>query len=569
MYYICEDDETMNTISSPRREGKAMNTRIIWLAVVLVSALLPVSEGRCAYVPPVGIPAPPFGIDETAPAWPSAWPSGEAPGYYYVDKDHAAATDTGNVYGTPNKPRVSIPTTLAAGSYVEIHNSAGGAYTGSAALTITTSGTPSNPVWIRGQSAGSKPTIQRELYIRGSYAIYENLYFNVDRKDVSISASDHISFRNSEMAGPGINSGNTSAIGINSSNHIVIYNNRIHDWGDVHATVQNDYHGIKPSASVDNVWILNNVSYNMGGDSVQVGGAGLSGLKRPNYIYIGGNEFHDNLENAIDIKKANHVIISGNTCYNYFQTSSSAGEAIVIHNLTNYVWVLNNRVFQSTYGIITTGSVNTYFVGNLIYNITHSGAWDPTNAYQNGAAIHVRGTSGPTYIVSNTLYGNDIGIQSPAQDVRIFNNIISNRKTADGNDIHLGSAAAGSDMDYNLLYYGGGSARIRWGDGTSRSVAGFKAAYPKGANCPPESSPVYVDPVLFQFDIAAGSPAIDSGIMHSVYDAYFGLYGVSIRKDILGRSRPLGSRWDIGSHESEGTDGVIRVPKAPTGILIN
>ena len=47
------------------------------------------------------------------PSWPAGANGGSA-SCYYVDSTSPAATDTGNTYGYPAKPRLTIPTTLAA-----------------------------------------------------------------------------------------------------------------------------------------------------------------------------------------------------------------------------------------------------------------------------------------------------------------------------------------------------------------------------------------------------------------------------------------------------------------------
>src|ERR1051326_6385773 len=60
--------------------------------------------------PPLGIPAPSFGINEQA-----------GPSNYYVDNTSPVATDTSNPNGTASRPRASVPTTLPAGAVVEVH----------------------------------------------------------------------------------------------------------------------------------------------------------------------------------------------------------------------------------------------------------------------------------------------------------------------------------------------------------------------------------------------------------------------------------------------------------------
>ena len=55
------------------------------------------------------------------------------------------------------------------------------------------------------------------------------------------------------------------------------------------------------------------------------------------------------------------------------------------------------------------------------------------------------------------------------------------------------------------------------------------------------------------FRLQPTSPARDMGIASDVYQTFFDLYGIDIRKDIEGNSRPQGSAWDIGAYEY--TDG--------------
>ncbi|MFA4830778.1 MAG: right-handed parallel beta-helix repeat-containing protein [Patescibacteria group bacterium] len=539
---------------------------LIIFLIVFFGIFGSVKNSQAVYTPPVGIPAPPFGINEVVPTTATQclnWPSSATVNCYYIDKDYPSATDINNIYGYPNVPRVSIPTTLAAGSYVEIHNSAGGAYTGTD-MTITGNGTASNPVWIRGSSSVTKPTIRRAIAIRGSYMIIENLYFDTDRKDVSINLANYISFRNNEMAGPGINSGNTAAVAVSDSSYIVIYNNRIHDWGNKNDTLENDYHGVKVSSGSNSIWVLNNEIYNNGGDSIQT--AFTTGA----YVYIGGNTFYGNKENAIDVKQGNHVIISENHAYGFLPSLTSAGTAITIHYLPDNVWVIRNKVHDSTNGIFTTGSVNAYFVGNLVYNIHHSGAWDPSSSYQDGTAFHSRGSTGITYVIGNTIDNADIGIQTSNDPIIIYNNIISNRAMSDGNDIHSGTLNALTDADYNLIYNSYGTARVKWGSaGTFTSINSFNSATGKCANCI-QSNPLYTNPAVSVYTLSAGSPAINRAMANFVYQKFYDTYGIDIRFAIDGTPRPQDGVWDIGAYEYVGAAPPpdTTPPAAPSGVSV-
>ena len=85
-----------------------------------------------AYTPPIGIPAPSFGIDESVSMYssatynfgggPVAYPNaGNGPYTHYVDSGNQLATDTNNPYGNPFLPRLTIPWVVPLGSVVEIH----------------------------------------------------------------------------------------------------------------------------------------------------------------------------------------------------------------------------------------------------------------------------------------------------------------------------------------------------------------------------------------------------------------------------------------------------------------
>src|SRR5262249_10264450 len=73
---------------------------------VIALALLLAASPAPAWTPPLGIPAPPFGIQEAAPPLPDPW-TVEVPKFYYVDgrtgRDWLRGQDT------PDAPRATIP----------------------------------------------------------------------------------------------------------------------------------------------------------------------------------------------------------------------------------------------------------------------------------------------------------------------------------------------------------------------------------------------------------------------------------------------------------------------------
>lgn len=502
-----------------------------------------------------GIPLPEFCLDNIAPARPAEWPGSPASGFFYIDNTSAVSTDSSNTYGYPDKPRSTIPANFEAGSYVEIH----GVHDSSATLTITSAGAAALPVWIRGDPA-DRPFMRRPLSLRGTYAVVENLYFDRNSRGISIAsngtaATDHICVRNNEFSGPGTANANNSVVVISGAaafptTNAVIYNNTIHDYGDRLSSAENDYHGILPAAYAQYVWVLNNHVYNMAGDSIQVGQANYTAAERPQYIYIGGNHFHDNRENAVDVKASSDVIISRNVMHGFAAGSSSSGEVVVIHNDPVSVWVLFNDVYDGGFGIITSGSASTYFIGNAVHGIHHPAgdAWDGTSLYAAGAALHFRGaTDGGA--IHNTLYDYDIGLEIPQggpYDIR--NNIFAGRAESGGMDARVGVNAA--DFDYNLLYGAAGAVRIGWNSATAMDLSQLQALS-QCAHCPAPADPLFQNLAGNDFRIPAASPAANRGAADGAYDAFFNRYGIAIDKDLAGNARIAGAAVDIGAYESD------------------
>jgi hypothetical protein len=515
-----------------------------------------------AYNYPIGIPAAWIDPDAKQAPRPTSWESVVA-GNYYVDNTHPQATDTNNTYGYPAKPRISIPTTYAAGSRVEVH---GGPYSGSQ-LPMTFNGTEVSPCWFVGVD---HPIIRMETILKGSYMIFDGFKFDTSRKCVSCrshngSNAHHAMIRNCLLEGPGSYDGATTCIGVsgtdgNRFHDIIVYSNTIHDFGDDEYKVngvltENDYHGMSCSQNADDIWFLENEVYSMGGDSIQIGKATISATSRVNRIFVGKNRFHKNLENAVDIKAANSVVISQNSCYDFLPANTLGGTAIVIHDNPTDVWCICNTVHSAGTGIITTGSSNTWFVGNLIYNIHHNPAapWDPNSGYASGVAMHMRATTGGGG-VNNTLYDYDIGVQLPTggnpNGYLFKGNIFANRTNEGGDDVNasVSGVAALTTLDYNL--YTDMAVNYAGNDYTSLSVLFMgKGQEQHGAE---NSQPHFKNPTDYDFSLGSDSPAVDAGpIMDpsALYIEFQARFGIDIRRDIHGATRPAGNAWDVGAYE--------------------
>jgi hypothetical protein len=177
----------------------------------------------------------------------------------------------------------------------------------------------------------------------------------------------------------------------------------------------------------------------------------------------------------------------------------------------------------------------------------------------------VRGSTNH-YIINNTFYDVDAGINIPGGGTRYFfmvNNIIANRSQSAEYDFYAGglstSVLAGSELKNNL-FYNSSTPRINWGGTTYTDLNTFQTSTGRGQNNL-YSNPLFVNPAGNDFKLQSASPAKDSGIAHDAYTTFFTRYGIDIKKDIEGKSRPMGKGrlWDIGAFE-------LVVPAAPQNL---
>ncbi len=476
--------------------------------------------------PPIGIPTPEFGIFETYRMYDN--PANRNPaltyhqnaegGYYthYVDNTNPNATNTDNLYGTAETPRSSIPYPLPEGSVVEIH----GAATGNMYNTFAY-GSSEKPVFIRGGDASAKAIIQSHIITKGQYVVWENLVFpsgsSLQPRLHNGSVVSYACIRNCEFTGSGI--------GIYSGpHHITIYGNHIHDIGDMSPEVEHDKHGVSNPYDVNDVWVVDNHIYHMGGDSVQVGNAGHQDPERVKNTYIGRNVFHHNGENCVDVKAASTVIVSENEMYGGFPSAGDPiGSAVVTHDGPVNVWLIGNVLHDSHTGFRIESSSNCV-IGNLVYGMREipTESHSETSIWRTGAGIFSQGNNA---VVGNTVHDCELGISMRvyASGACLVNNIVS-----DPYD-NPQTGREGNPYAQEIL-----------NDGILASETNLLAV--NGADC-------FEDASSLDFTLQPGSSAVDSGSESDVYQTFFDLYGIDIRRDIAGRARPQEGGWDIGAYE--------------------
>ncbi len=561
----------------------------IIVAVILTTIVVPAA----GWTPPVGIPMPDFGIDETHMmyvgatydfgAGPVPYPdAGNGPYTHYVDNTHPSATDSGNLFGTPATPRDTIPLNLPAGSVVEIHGGpyAYGNYYGNR-LGTTGTGTAAKPIFVRGTNANNRAVFAGEVTIRGSYIIVENIKTDTVGNDEGVlrvwNPSDHICVRHCEATnlaplpeGHGfraiwavvvksVAAGGDPETAFNED--IVFYDNYIHDNG-YPPTYETGLQGIIVSGNSKRVWIVDNTIIYNGEDGVQLFYNSANSHYWADRIYIGRNLIHHNGENAIDIKQSTNVIISQNVMHSYiptnFPSSGSDGTAVVVHYDPVDVWILLNNIYDSANGIRSNGAQRAFIISNLIHNIHHVGGdYNPGSVWASGAAI-ITWANPQMHVVGNTMYDIDAGFSAPsggAFEFHILNNIISKlAEPAHHIAIPVSAPANISVMNHNIVHQGGAGARIKWGSSVVRDLAGFRAAYPtQGEGCT-EDDPLLVDPDNGDLHVHEASPATDAGTSYAYYvDLFDSLYGLDINFDYDGVPRPQRSGPDMGAYELTST----------------
>ncbi|MFT5674303.1 MAG: hypothetical protein ACI808_000218 [Paraglaciecola sp.] len=540
---------------------------------ILMLALLLTPNITWAFNYPTGIPDAWISPDIAAPPPPSPWTS-EITNMYYIDASDSNCS-TKVTYGTITEPRCRFPSSFPAGSYVEVH---GGPYDYTSTIYLRSEGTESEPVWIIGAEDN---LVKMHIVLSGTYLYVDGLNIEGDRgisaRPYNDRQTDHIMVRNTVITGSGSFDIGTTGINANGKfglqfEGFVAYNNTISYMGDSEAAAENDRHALIAGSYINNVWHLYNTTHHNGGDGVQYSHGGVDA----HHFYYGGNISHDERENCVDIKQANDVIISENTCYNIESSSSSQGACMVVHYDPSRIWFINNDISECAYGINSTGSRELHVIGNNIHGIrenpgeTHG----DISSYQSGAGVMVY-NSGNTYISNNTITDAVRGIAYEAlsgYEADITGNLIANLSNGKftGNSPYAiilkgdDSTVANSKIENNLFYNPTGLHV----DGTTYTALATLILSGKcddnGGSCL-DAKPSFSEN---GYSLTLDSPAIDAGSFSSSYAVYQTLYGKQITTDILGNHRPSNTEWDIGAYEYVAEENPALRPASPTDLSV-
>ncbi len=574
---------------------------------------------NCEWIPPIGIPKPEFGIEESYRMYDDpvnrnpelTYHQNAEGGFYthYVDNS-GSCTDTNNPYGSETIPRCTIPYSgldskhhyivpIDPGVVMEVHGihnvkeiRENGWLHG---YLFTGGGTKEKPAFIR--SSLNNPAVittsEPDHYgsiLNGSHIILENFEFNNSK--IGITASNS-AMRNCEVHS--IERVNGRAVSISSAKDFVFYNNEVHhNWG-TWPDGSKDMHDVTTTGFSERVWVVDNelhhASYNIngtvaktGGDAIQVMGSGCATLDNsanwPSFIYIARNKMHHNTENSVDIKCSHNVVISQNEAsWDGFTPYSSA--SMINHENAHSTWFIFNKIHDVKVGVRPEDAKEeAYVIGNVIYNVKY-----PVSS----GSIYGNFVGGvwarivQTHIIGNTFYNVTGGALIPQNsgNCTIINNLVSRVQVPYPGNLswyHAGVEAGRGAcdralIDYNLFhqpvgvegYVPEGVIKLKWGSDNYEGLESFQTSIGQCLNCI-EADPLFADSGNYNFSLNSRSPALDSGtnagIVQEVMQKYYETFGESIEFDIEGNPRPQGNSWDIGAYEYEESLGSLSVQQS-------
>ena len=477
------------------------------------------------------------------PNRPSDW-SEEVQGYYFVDYNRGSSDQS---YGTPDSPRRSIPNPISAGSYIEIRGEYSATHIGGGKLELN--GTASNPIWIVGNQ-DETPIFRKGPEVTGSYFFIDGIKIEATSRDSSDEMSlvllapiNNAVIRNSTITGNKSYGGITfGAWNGGSTTEVLIHNNVISDNGNWEIDSDQDRHGIALGGRTTNVWILENTFARNSGDGIQINGR----ITDTHHVYIAGNIAFQNKQTGFWVKGASDVIISSNTSYLHRASGSSAGDGMGGQYDHDYVWFINNHVYDCENGIRIAsesdgGEFHRFIIGNVIHDIyNHGGPYTSAINLWSGAI---------TYIVNNTiedsLRGIATGLSYHYADLHIYNNIIGSVQS-DQIDIYSSTLASRISSNNNI-YYGDGT--IIWGDGDNKTLSEIQSDYAVELQSMNSTDMKYVNATTDDYRILDSSVAKNTGYAHPVYDLFESRYGFALDRDLVGTYRVLGGAIDVGAYE--------------------
>ncbi|MGD9010552.1 MAG: hypothetical protein PVG41_21685 [Desulfobacteraceae bacterium] len=511
------------------------------------------------------------------PSRPAGWPSSAVEDHWFIDNTHPNATDSdtgdnavsGTVYGTPDRPRLTLPGTMTfrAGSYIEIH---GGPYNSGAGLWRFQC-TDSQPCWVT-SDPNDKAVLAGSAYLSlegSSWVTIENLMwdpeapgaerntrntaistnYNGTRGDTHHVVLRHIDFRRwSYISGGGgiISVSSNNLEGGTEAHHILIYDvsaveagntaDRGCDWTendcDNHLVgVSTRISGGVTTNSTHHVWVLDSRSDRIAGNQVQAislgGTVNVDWRETVHHIYMGGNTHSDSRQSGWWAKRSSNFIVSSCRSFGNRDWTGGNGQASGMQYGPDWVWFINNDFHDSDFGIQQT-STNAedspadngrlFVLGNRFYNIRRFSDPTKTDPWRGGFAVAAWSNNATHYIAFNTCVDCESGLatkvhalNNPEDGAYVWNNIVY------GIDENVGDFIAYNPNGYvwahNNLFWNESIFNVYW-SGTYGSLTDWESAHSARVY-----DNIHADPLLTNtlttwperdYSLMTGSPALES-----------------------------------------------------------
>lgn len=214
-------------------------------------------------------------------------------------------------------------------------------------------------------------------------------------------------------------------------------------------------------------------------------------------------------------------------CCNEFINLKVHNNGVTYFDHGFYVGTANNLIEKcdvysnAGFGIhLYNGSSGGVDNNTVRYNNSHQNG---NNANQIGAGI-LLSTGQNDLAYDNIVWGNKSGIEIKASGSKVYNNTIYNNTGPYTSGLYIGPGVQNVVLKNNIAY----------SNSTNIDNQGSNTILSNNFT----NNPNFVDVASGNFNLLAGSPAIDTGITVS-----------EVLNDYVGVSRPQGSAYDIGAYE--------------------
>ena len=512
------------------------------------------------YPLPIGVPALTFGINEEPPADPPAWPSNEVAGFYYFDNNDPNCSDS-NTYGHPDQPRCNIGSSITVGADQKAVFAPGSHITTTRSfINFNLNGTPGHEAWLVGVDNTPNPPVfemtdgtrsGKNIRLTGKNYRISGLEFIDAHLRQYGTAGDNTVVRYSVMHDYHANSGNVCSVGDKGGTNVLYFNVYAYNIGNVEPdlTVEHSEHDVHAFNLYDihNLWILDTMTAVTAGDGVQ-----LTNNNVTSDIWIGRFTSHTPMENCIDIKSFNKVVVSESNCWDVrtvtYSNSGGNAQNFYVNDegvQQNFVYFLNNRSWDSNGDLYSSGNVGgaVYFIGNRGFFAPEANGL----AYSNGG--------GSRFMHFNSFGDVNIGINvynaGGASHRWITGNYFSNITDYAIKVMNYNAAT----LDYNMFSSDNNTYGLSsYSSPISATFQEYKDATGYGAHSEEGISANLTSPLKYNFNTQTPSELINVIQPDQISTLFPGVVAMQTDLgitpvDYLGTSRPQGSTWDIGAYE--------------------